>query len=360
MKNINLTSTQEMSFENEKIYIGLDVHSTSWKVTIRFGGQHFKTFSNAASVGELMNYLNKNFPKGDYYSVYEAGFCGFSVHRELEKQGIKSIIVNPADIPLSDKDRKFKSDTRDSKTLAEQLEKENLRAIYIPTRQAEFFRSVFRLRESAKKDKQRIMNRIKMYLYTRGYRLGNNAWSKKSITALRKRVKGTMSEFITIKLLNELKGQKILIVKISKELKRLIKEQERKKEQQILETVPGIGPQTAITLLAEVITPDRFKSDGDFCSYIGLIPNTHSSGEKEKATGLTNRKNGKLRHAIIESAWIATRNDPELKLAYVRLCKRMRSTNAIIRIAKKLAIRIKHLWTKMEVYQKNVNMVKEA
>ena len=354
--NNNLTSNQEMSFENEKIFIGLDVHSTSWKVTIRFAGKHFKTFSIPASVEELMNYLNNNFPNGDYYSVYEAGFCGFSAHRELEKRGITSIIVNPADIPLSDKDRKTKSDTRDSKTLAEQLEKNNLKAIYVPEKQAELFRGVFRLREKVKLDKQRIMKRIKMFLYTRGYRLGNNAWSKKSLLVLRKRIKGTASEFIVVEMLRGLEELKKRIVKISKELKRLVKEYEHLKEQKILESIPGVGPQTAVALLAEVIDPKRFKSDGEFCSYIGLIPNTHSSGETEKSMGLTNRKNVQLRHALIESAWVAVRNDPELMLAYSRLCKRMRPTNAIIRIAKKMAIRIKHLWTRMEVYQKNKNM----
>jgi len=360
MKTVNLTSNQGMSFENEKIFIGLDVHSTSWKVTIRFNGQHFKTFSNPASVKELMNYLNNNFPKGDYYSVYEAGFCGFSAHRELVKQGVKSIIVNPADIPLSDKDRKTKSDTRDSKTLAKQLEKSNLKAIYVPEKQSEIFRAVFRLREKVKLDKQRIMKRIKMFLYTRGYRLGDNAWSKKSIMALKKRVKGTLSEFIIGEWLRGLEELKKRIVKISKELKRLLKEYNHLDEQKILESIPGIGPQTSMVLLAEIIDPRRFKNDGEFCSYIGLIPNTHSSGETEKSMGLTNRKNVQLRRAFIESAWVAVRNDPELMLAFSRLCKRMRPTNAIIRIAKKLAIRTKHLWSKMEMYQKNINMLDQG
>ena len=80
----------------------------------------------------------KLFPGVKFKSVYEAGFTGFSTHRSLEKAGIKNIVVNPADIPLSDKDKKTKSDTRDLRTLAKKLESDDLKAIYVPTLQQQF------------------------------------------------------------------------------------------------------------------------------------------------------------------------------------------------------------------------------
>ena len=48
-------------------------------------------------------------------------------------------------------------------------------------------------------------------------------------------------------------------------------------------------------------------------------------------------------NAIIESAWVAARIDPALSLAYNELCKRMKSTKAIVRIAKKLLNRVKYV-----------------
>jgi len=50
----------------------------------------YKTFSQDPSAKELANYLKKNFPGGNYYSAYEASFCGYSLHRALEKYGIHS------------------------------------------------------------------------------------------------------------------------------------------------------------------------------------------------------------------------------------------------------------------------------
>ncbi len=358
MKNNNITSSKQVSFKGCKIYLGIDVHSTSWKVTSRFNGVALKTFSASPNVNELLSFLKKNYPEAEYHSVYEAGFCGFSVHRELVKQGINNIVINPADIPTSDKDKKCKSDTRDSRRLAEVLEKDDVKAIYIPSKEDEAFRAVFRLREQMKKEKRREMNRIKSFMYTKGVKLGKSAWSKKSLQILRKRVKGTGSEFVTIKMLDYLEHIKQVIIQVSQEIAKMIKQKGKDKEQKVLLSAPGIGPEVSLALIAEIITPHRFKSDDDFCSYMGLIPDTYSSGEKDRSMGLTNRRNGKIRYVIIEAAWVAARVDPELALAFSKLTKRMKRTNAIIRIAKKLAIRIRHIWMRMELYEMNVNMVK--
>jgi len=103
-----------ISFQGQNIYVGIDVHLKSWKVTIMLDHSFYKTFSQDPEPSILSDYLHRNFPGGNYCSAYEAGFCGFSVHRELEKYGIKNIVVNPADIPTTDKERKQKEDKRDS------------------------------------------------------------------------------------------------------------------------------------------------------------------------------------------------------------------------------------------------------
>ncbi|WP_430815929.1 transposase [Carboxylicivirga sp. RSCT41] len=88
---------------------------------------------------------------------------------------------------------------------------------------------------------------------------------------------------------------------------------------------------------------ERFKNLDALCSYIGLVPTTSSSGEKEKTGNVTPRANRILRNAIIESAWIAARIDLALSLVYNKLCERMHPNRAIIRIAKKLLNRIRYV-----------------
>ena len=76
----------ELSFENEKIYAGFDVHAKSWKVTILTEHLLHKTFVMPPSPEKLYEYLIRNFPGATYYSAYEAGFCGLWIHRRLHQQ----------------------------------------------------------------------------------------------------------------------------------------------------------------------------------------------------------------------------------------------------------------------------------
>ena len=69
-----------LDFTNQNIYVGLDTHLKSWTVTIRIEDDYYKTFSQNPKANVLANYLNKNFPSGNYFSAYEASF---SVHRKI-------------------------------------------------------------------------------------------------------------------------------------------------------------------------------------------------------------------------------------------------------------------------------------
>ena len=125
-------TSKQLDYSGQNIYIGLDTHLKNWKTTIRVGDTFYKTFSQDPSALVLSKYLHKHFPGGNYYSAYEASFSGFKAHRELLKLGILNIVVNPADIPTTDKQRKQKEDARDSRKIAEQLSGSNLVGIYIP------------------------------------------------------------------------------------------------------------------------------------------------------------------------------------------------------------------------------------
>ena len=92
--------SNKLDFSNQNVYVGFDVHLKNWKVSIMVNDIHHKTFSQNPSPEQLVRYLSENFPGGNYISAYEAGFCGFWIHHDLEKLGVKSMVVNPADIRL--------------------------------------------------------------------------------------------------------------------------------------------------------------------------------------------------------------------------------------------------------------------
>ena len=57
-----ITKFKELDFTDEKVFVGIDVHKKSWKVTIQMEEFVYKTFSQDPDVHLLENYLKKNFP----------------------------------------------------------------------------------------------------------------------------------------------------------------------------------------------------------------------------------------------------------------------------------------------------------
>ena len=94
-----------------------------------------------------------------------------------------------------------------------------------------------------------------------------------------------------------------------------------------------------------------FSNNDKLASYVGLVPSTFSSGEKEKVGDITPRCNRTLRSALIESAWVASRIDPALMRSYMEYCKTMEPNNAIIRIARKLLSRIRFVLINKKAYE---------
>jgi transposase len=117
-----------------------------------------------------------------------------------------------------------------------------------------------------------------------------------------------------------------------------------------LMSVPGVGFITAMTFYSEIVDMHRFPSFDKLATFVGLVPDVDSSGERETTMGLTFRQNKYLRHMLIESAWFAVRLDPAMTLKFSLLTKRMKKQQAIIRIAKKLLSRMRYVWLNEKIY----------
>ena len=68
------TQKTGLDFKGQNIFVGIDVHLKSWAVTILTDNLVHKTYTQPAGADMLSNYLSRNFPCGDYYSIYEARF----------------------------------------------------------------------------------------------------------------------------------------------------------------------------------------------------------------------------------------------------------------------------------------------
>ena len=91
-----------------------------------------------------------------------------------------------------------------------------------------------------------------------------------------------------------------------------------KNDYNLLRSIPGIGGYLASVILAECGDLRRFNTEGQFSSYIGLVPGIYNSGGSEKCLGITPRSRSQLRSYLVEAAWIAIRKDAEFSEAITR------------------------------------------
>ena len=114
-------------------FVGIDVHDKSWKVCLLSDAGYRKEFSCKPETEVLLKTLRNFLPNFKFECAYEAGFSGFWLHDELNQiEGVNCIVVHPADIPTSDKEKAQKEDRRDARKIAQQLKGVQLKEFTSP------------------------------------------------------------------------------------------------------------------------------------------------------------------------------------------------------------------------------------
>jgi len=337
----------KIDFSGQTFYCGIDMHRKSWTIAIEAEDVSMRPFVQDADPDILVNHLKKNYPGASIIAGYEAGYFGYWAQRKLQASGIECLVINPADIPTTNKEKDQKRDPRDSKKIARALRSKDVNAIWIPPVSLQEDRQFMRTRKSLSKDLTRIKNRIKALLQMNGiqypvqFSKRGSHWSRRFIQWLEgirlTEETGTESLQTLLRNLNFLRSE---LLAISRRIRKLAQSPSYQAVYERLIKVSGIGMVAAMTLLTEVGDIRRFPSTDHFRSYLGLIPSAHNSGEKEHSGRITSRANRMLRDILVESTWVAIRTNTTYLSFYRQYRSRMKDNNALIRTAAKLANQI--------------------
>lgn len=332
-----------ISFKGQKIFIGIDVHKRSWSVATitEFGIQH--THTQNASAQELIDFLHRHYPEGSYQAVYEAGFTGFSTYYSLTEAGIDCIVIHAADVPTTQYENMMKTDKVDCMKLARSLRAGLLHGIHIHPRDTIDCRGVVRLRQTIVKDSNRYKARIKHLLMNNGVDVpdqfrNRSHWSNAFLQWLKGDIEMLSPTRDTLDLLIvQLERMRKAEAEATRKMRKLAKTDTYSEDVALLLSIPGIGLVVAMTLLTEIDDVSRFRNEKQFASYLGLVPTSHSSGEKTVHGDITFRGNKKIGPMIVQAAWVAIRYDPALSAAFAAYCRKMKKQKAAIRVARKIS-----------------------
>lgn len=334
------------SFSNHPLCVGIDVHKLRWQVAVMDDGFLLSNASITAGIDHLMHHLHKRYPGMDFRFAYESGPFGYTLCRQLQQAGFECLVVNPADIPGTDKDRKNKKDHTDARRLADNLSAGRLRSVYIPSPSEARHRSLIRFRKRLWGDLVRCKNRLKGELMFQGISIpaqyDTAHWSHNFLGWIEEVARQDEDLSVTLMLmLEEVRALRQLLLKTEQALRDMMRSERYRDNANLLRSIPGIGPLTTMLILLEIGDTRRFASFDHLNSFVGLCPDSHQSGDNNRPQGLTSRRHNQLRSALIESSWQAIRQDHALYQAYRQLCTRMKGQEAITRIARRLLRRVR-------------------
>lgn len=343
-----------------KIFIGLDIHKQSWTVSIQTDLFFHRTFSMPSVADDLYQYVERTFPNHEVALVYEAGCCGFTAARYFLNLGWHVLVVNPADVKTGDKERYQKNDSLDSKNLSNQLKSGILKGIHIPTEVEEQFTSLARHRTQITKKLRQSKAHIKSMLLFHGIKIpdeyDNSNWSLDFIAWLENlKFSSSCGDVALQGKIRMYKFIKSEYLEIANQMRSYCRKT-NKKDYNLLRSIPGIGGYLASVILAECGDLRRFNNEGQFASYIGLVPGIYNSGGSEKCLGITPRSRSQLRSYLVEAAWIAIRKDTEMQ-NYYRKHHGKNVKSIIIKVAHKMARRILSVIKTETPYQINRNLI---
>jgi transposase len=115
----------------------------------------------------------------------------------------------------------------------------------------------------------------------------------------------------------------------------------------LLMSAPGVGAIVAMTFVAAIDDPTRFKSSKGVGAHFGLTPKKHQSGEKDVTGRISKLGDGSVRAALYQSAHIILTMPVKgsgLKSWAAKLARRAGMKKAKVALARKLAVVLHRMW----------------
>ena len=306
------------------LYVGVDVHERESQLAVleKEGSLLLEERIPTKDLGRFLSSL----PGEKRVAIESVGF----IHPIYEKlssiQDCTVSVANPNKLRLLSE-----SGTKNVRNVAKVLG-DLLRTNYLP---------VAHMRDEETREKLFVVNDRVSYGLRRGQLRGTIRWllKRRGIEVDtpfsdegRKRLRELRLQEIDIRL-DELELIESTIERLDRQIVEIASSDKKAK---LLDTIPGVGPYTALFLACILDDIDRFPDSKHACAYLGLVPWLDESADVTHLGHITKKGDKWLRRNLVECARVAVRKDPHLNEFYTRLRHKRGEKKAIIAVARKL------------------------
>ena len=285
--------------------------------------------------------------------IFEA--CNSAHHQDRDKEAYCHEVKLIAPQYVRPFVKRQKNDAADAEAIVIAARQPEMRFVEPKTVEQQSRAAVFRGRERLVHQRTADVNALRALLYEHGHVFPQGIRYLNRMTALVKDETTDLSVLIReecLDLLAQIAEKTARIIQRTTKLKMLAAESDRARR---LQTMPGVGPLTAVAV--EAFGPDmaQFKTGRDFAAWLGLVPKQHSSGGKERLGRMTKAGQADIRRLLIIGAmsrlgWLGQRKIVEGSWLSRMLARKPKMLVAIA-LANKMARQIWAMLTKNEDYR---------
>lgn len=289
-------------------YVGLDVHKSTISVAIAEGGRdgevrYYGVVENRADI--LVKLVERLGRRGQRLRFcYEAGPCGYGLHRLLSGLGHDCTVVAPSLIPKKAGDR-VKTNRRDAAMLARLHRAGELTAVWVPDAAHEAMRDLVRARATAARVLGKARQHLAGFLLRHGQiYAGRRAWTmayRRWLTTVR--FAHSAQQIVLQDYIHAVEDAEKRIAMLIEQIEQLLGHWSMAPVVSAIQAMRGVALINAITIAAEIGDFARFTNPRQLMAYVGLVPSEHSTGDSVRRGGITKAGNNQARRALIEGAW---------------------------------------------------------
>lgn len=287
-------------------YVGVDAHKKDLYIAVLIGDQTMPVTWQVANEPNAVRRLVRKLEReaaGPIRAFYEAGPCGYALHRQLTTPRVSCDVVAPSLIPRKPGER-VKTNRRDARKLVELGRAGLLTPVRPPTPDEEAVRDLCRARDDAREDLQRCQHRLGKLLLRRGLHYHGRNWTRAHQQWMDGLEWAHEAERVVVEdyrlAIDHLQAR---LMELDARLTAIAQTDPYREPVAWLRCFRGIETLTAMLIVAELHDFRRFKSPRALMAYIGLVPGEDSSGEQHRRGRITRTGNALVRRLLVEMAW---------------------------------------------------------
>jgi transposase len=325
-----------------RMYVGMDVHRKRSQVALldEHGGQllNRNLANDSAELTSLLGRLEPGTPV-----AFEAAYGWGWLAELLEELELEPHLVHPSRCKAIASAR-LKDDKVDARTLAHLLRAELLPEAWIAPQAVRDQRALLRHRAALVRVATALKCRVHAILADRGVVVQEPLWGSAGRVLLAELPLPAVQRAVVTDCLALIDAISPLVARLERDLVTRTRPDPRV---QALQALPGIGPITAMTLVAEIGDIGRFPTARKLCAWAGLTPAVRNSDRKVRHGHITKMGSPWVRFVLQEAAQRA-KTRPPFASFYAKTAARRGKHIATVAVARKLLARCFHLLTELE------------